>query len=53
MPTQAIENENKIVHQAGPFIFPAENDPHEATILGFPSRCSISSQYLSVCAFRG
>lgn len=37
--------------QQGRFIYPAESDPHEATILGFPSRCSLPpGQYDAVCA---
>lgn len=36
-------------HQ-GKFIFPSESERHEATIMGFPSRCSLpSDKYEDVC----
>lgn len=36
-------------HQ-GKYIFPAESERHEATIMGFPSRCSLpSDRYEDVC----
>ncbi|CAL5871404.1 uncharacterized protein PFLUO_LOCUS5654 [Penicillium psychrofluorescens] len=43
-------DENAQEIQKGKFIFPAESDLHEATILGFPSRCSLPpDQYDAVC----
>ncbi|KAJ5104450.1 hypothetical protein NUU61_001797 [Penicillium alfredii] len=42
------DNSNTI--QKGQFLFPAEWDRHTATILGFPSRCSLPpDQYDAVC----
>ena len=36
--------------QQGRYIFPAESERHEATIMGFPSRCSLPpDQYDAVC----
>jgi agmatine deiminase len=36
--------------QQGRYLFPAESELHEATILGFPSRCSLPpDQYDGVC----
>jgi len=36
--------------QQGRYVFPAESEPHEATILGFPSHCSLPpGQYAAVC----
>ncbi|KGO44540.1 Peptidyl-arginine deiminase, Porphyromonas-type [Penicillium expansum] len=36
--------------QQGSYIFPAESEPHEATIMGVPSRCSLPpDQYDAVC----
>ncbi|KAJ5322560.1 hypothetical protein N7452_010849 [Penicillium brevicompactum] len=41
-------NESR-VHR-GRYIFPAESERHEATIMGFPSRCSLPpDQYDAVC----
>ncbi|KAJ5398140.1 hypothetical protein N7509_006253 [Penicillium cosmopolitanum] len=42
--TQAFENKNTSIQQTKRFIFPAESEPHEATILGFPSRCSLPTE---------
>ncbi|KAJ5562778.1 hypothetical protein N7461_001539 [Penicillium sp. DV-2018c] len=43
-----VDNESKI--QRGTYIFPAEWERHEATIMGFPSRCSLPpDQYDAVC----
>lgn len=46
--TQGNED-SKLLHQ-GEFVFPPESDPHEATILGFPSRVSLPPEmYDEVC----
>ncbi|KAJ5831870.1 hypothetical protein N7474_000181 [Penicillium riverlandense] len=43
-------DENAKGIQKAKFIFPAESGRHEATILGFPSRCSLPpDQYDAVC----
>lgn len=48
-PVEITTSEQDI--QQGRFIYPAESDLHEATILGFPSRCSLPpAQYDAVCA---
>ncbi|KAJ5156349.1 hypothetical protein N7492_009152 [Penicillium capsulatum] len=48
----ATSDEQDVSHVShGKFIHPAESEVHEATILGFPSRCSLPpSQYDAVCA---
>ncbi|KAJ5795020.1 hypothetical protein N7457_001619 [Penicillium paradoxum] len=44
----SINDERKL--QQGSYFFPAESDRHEATIMGFPSRCSLPpDQYDDVC----
>jgi agmatine deiminase len=41
---------DQVDFQQGRYVFPAESEPHEATILGFPSRCSLPpGQYDAVC----
>ncbi|KAJ5134884.1 hypothetical protein N7526_006249 [Penicillium atrosanguineum] len=43
-------SDDQVDFQQGRYIFPAESDPHEATALGFPSRCSLPpEQYNAVC----
>jgi agmatine deiminase len=43
-------SDDQVDFQQGQFVFPAESEPHEATILGFPSRCSLPpEQYDAVC----
>ncbi|KAJ5664857.1 uncharacterized protein N7477_007305 [Penicillium maclennaniae] len=42
--------DGQVDHQRGQYVLPAESDPHEATILGFPARCSLPpEQYNAVC----
>lgn len=44
------DNDNNPVPGEPTYIFPAEGEPHEATMLGFPSRCSLPlAQYDAVC----
>ncbi|CAI7608336.1 unnamed protein product [Penicillium crustosum] len=47
-PSDASSDQIKV--QQGSYIFPAESEPHEATIMGLPSRCSLpSDQYDAMC----
>ena len=49
-PPQANRDESYSAVQQGRYVFPAESEQHEATILGFPSRSSLPpSQYDVVC----
>lgn len=44
------KDEDKIAIQKGRYVFPAESERHEATIMGFPSRSSLPpDQYDAVC----
>ncbi|OQD68485.1 hypothetical protein PENDEC_c035G04539 [Penicillium decumbens] len=44
------DDNDREASQQGRYVFPAESEPHEATILGFPSHCSLPpGQYDAVC----
>ncbi|OQE39792.1 hypothetical protein PENCOP_c006G03796 [Penicillium coprophilum] len=47
---QPSHSSGEIKVQPSSYVFPAESEPHEATIMGLPSRCSLPpDQYDTVC----